>query len=118
MRSKNQRRSVLPILLMVLGVILIIGAIIWMVVGVPPQTNVLPTPTAVANRIPYPDVKRVGLADAKAAFEIGSAVFVDVRGEPYYSQSHIPGALSIGEDELEARINELDLSAWIITYCT
>jgi hypothetical protein len=78
---------------------------------------VLVTPVA-SPAIPYPEIKRISLEDAKAAYDQGSAIFIDVRGEPYYSESHIPGALSITYDELASRIGELDKKALIIAYCT
>lgn len=68
--------------------------------------------------IPYPQVVRVSVQDAKAAFDAGTVVFVDVRGEDLYNAGHIPGALEIAEDEIESRLSELDPNAWIITYCT
>jgi 3-mercaptopyruvate sulfurtransferase SseA len=67
---------------------------------------------------PYIEVPRVSLEDAKAAFDNGTAIFVDVRLSTSYQQEHIPGALSIPFAELKARIQELDPSQWIITYCT
>jgi rhodanese-related sulfurtransferase len=45
-------------------------------------------------------------------------VFVDVRSAGSYAASHIPGALSIPLGELDARLDELDPAARIITYCT
>lgn len=77
-----------------------------------------PTPTAASLNIPYPEVPRVSLADAKAAFDLGSAIFIDVRGEPYFSQGHVQGALSLTETDLDAGLAQLDPQAWIITYCT
>ncbi len=41
------------------------------------------------------EVQRVTPEEAKAAFDSGSAVFLDVRSHTAYVQSHIPGALSI-----------------------
>ena len=64
------------------------------------------------------EVQRVALEESKAAFDNNSAVFLDVRNESSYAASHIPGALSIPLDVLEARIHELDPDRWIITYCT
>jgi hypothetical protein len=66
------------------------------------------------------DVPRVSLAEAKAAFDGGTAVFVDVRAPGAYQQSHIPAALSIqlGEIETDAAGLDLDKDRWIITYCT
>lgn len=79
------------------------------------------TPAAQAfgePQIPQSEVPRVGLKEAKAAFDSSSAVFVDVRSAGSYADSHIPGALSIPEFEIQSRRGELDPSRWIITYCT
>lgn len=64
------------------------------------------------------EVQRVSLADAKAAYDIGNAVFLDVRGIEQYQESHIPGALSIPLSDITDRMDELDPGSWIITYCT
>jgi len=64
------------------------------------------------------DIERVSLLEARAAFDGGTAVFVDVRSSASYADAHIPGALSIPGTELESRLNELDPEQWIITYCT
>jgi 3-mercaptopyruvate sulfurtransferase SseA len=80
-----------------------------------PQTQAVPaSPNAEAPQ----EVQRVTLEESKAAFDNNSAVFLDVRSANAYAVSHIPGALSIPLDELEARIVELDPEQWIITYCT
>lgn len=114
-----KRPSVLPLTLIVIGLILVLGSTLWFI-GSTRTTAALSSdisPPIASPRLPYPEVRRIGLGDAKAAFDLGSAVFIDVRGEPYYSQSHIPGALSITEDELLGR-EEFDTSDWIILYCT
>jgi len=135
---RTDRNSIFPIVMVVFGAVLMIGALLWFVIVIrqsAARTTVLPTPvvssiTPVASpvsssvtpvatpAIPYPEIKRISLADAKAAFELKSAIFIDVRGEPYYSESHVPGALSMTYDELSSRMGELDKKAWIITYCT
>ena len=145
---RTDRSSLFSLLLVVSGVVLMVGALLWFVIATrqsasraaalvtpvisvvaPVASSVTPvvasvTPvvlsvTPVASpAIPYPDIKRIKLGDAKAAFELNSAVFVDVRGEPYFSEGHIPGALSMTYDELSSRMGELDKKAWIITYCT
>ncbi len=56
------------------------------------------------------DVPRVSPAEAKAAFEHGEAIIVDVRTPEAYALQHIKGAVN-GTDGL-------DKSKWIITYCT
>lgn len=77
--------------------------------------QVEPTDTAVATP---GEVQRITPEEAKAAFDNGAAVFLDVRSHTVYVQSHISGALSIPLAELKPRIAELDPAQWIITYCT
>jgi len=65
-------------------------------------------------------VPRVTVEEAKAAFDSGAAVIVDVRSQSAYDASHIEGALFIPLGEFETNIANLDLDKeqWIITYCT
>ncbi len=74
-------------------------------------------PTA-STDIPYPEIARVSLGNAKAAYDLKQAVFLDVRDAGSYADSHIPGAISIPLADLETRLGELNKTAWIITYCT
>lgn len=115
MSKRSGRGSILPILMMVVGLILIVGAGIWYVSAL---TNGSPNTSEQAAGVEgnYPEIPRVSVADAKAAYDIGTAVFVDVRDGGEYALSHIPGALSIPLTELPSRMNELDPSAWIIPY--
>lgn len=71
-----------------------------------------------AAMIPYPDVPRVSLSDAKTAFDQGTAVFLDVRSTSDYTTEHVAGAISIPESQMESRLSELNPEDWIITYCT
>ena len=113
--KKPRSASLTPILLIAAGAILIIGSAAWFVFS--SRGLAQPKPT-VAEDIPYPEVPRISVKDAKAALDIGNAVFVDARGEPFFSEGHIPGAISMTSDEVMDRLSELDPSAWIITYCT
>lgn len=115
--EKKGKPSLLPIFLVAAGLVLILGAAAFYLLNPLGSTESLPTDQSSAA-IPYPDVPRVSLQDAKAAYDLKNAVFVDVRGEPYYSESHIPGALSITFDELPAQSQTLKKTDWIITYCT
>ena len=79
-------------------------------------------PPATAVNLPQTDadVPRVPPDQAKAAFERGEAVIVDVRGTDAYTQKHITDALDISLTTIEtdpANLN-LDKNKWIITYCT
>ena len=91
------------------------SAILAACAGPTPEPQVTLTVTAVATP---GEVQRVTPEEAKAAFDSGAAVFLDVRSHTIYLQSHIPGALSIPLAELKPRIAELDPAQWIITYCT
>lgn len=112
----NNKRPILQLLLIASGLILLIGAVVGIVflsggddlqqVSVPNQD------------ISYPQVARVDLSTAKAAFDSGEAVFVDVRDQAYYENGHIPGGRSIPLGQFEERLNELDPTDWIILYCT
>ena len=66
------------------------------------------------------DVPRVVLEEALAAFHSGAAVFMDVRSADNFALSHIPGAINIPVNEIEANpaIVTFDKDQWIITYCT
>lgn len=79
-------------------------------------------PPATSANLPQTDaeVPRVPPDQAKAAFERGDAVIVDVRGADAYAQQHIQGALeiSLGAIETDPTSINLDKNKWIITYCT
>jgi 3-mercaptopyruvate sulfurtransferase SseA len=101
-------------LLVIAGGLLILGAALFALFF---QRNSAPesaVPTAAETG--SGQVPRVSLEEAKAAYDSGRAVFVDVRTAESYAQSHIPGSLSIPLAELPDRIDELDAGAWIILY--
>ena len=118
----NKSRS--GMLIGLIGLIIIGGALIILPLIAPAATPVAPTPAISAvtigspGDIPYPAVNRVTVGNARAAQELKQAVFVDVRSAEQYTQSHIPGAVSIPLNEFESRLSELNKDQWIITYCT
>jgi flagellar basal body rod protein FlgC len=117
--AKGQRReSVTPLILMIFGSVLILGVVIWRTIQVLPSVPAQ-QPTATASGfLPYPNVNRISLADAKAAYDSASAVFIDVRGDPSYSTSHIKGALDIAYADIVSGMADLDKSKHYILYCT
>lgn len=114
--KESSRRSFFPIVLMTIGVVLILGAVAMIFLLRGDQTQAVVAPQA--GEESSPDIRRVTLEQAKAAFDSGDAVFVDVRGAEYFSARHIPTARSIPLNELEARMGELHPEDWIILYCT
>ena len=67
---------------------------------------------------PTDDAPRITLADAKAAFDSGGAIFVDTRAESAYKAEHIKGAVNITQDKLESKLSSLSKEKKIIAYCS
>jgi len=87
-----------------------------------PTVTVTLTPTQIPNRLPLTDaeVPRVTVENAKAAFDNGKAIIVDVRSQQSFDVSHIVGALYVPIADMENNSAEsvLPKDQWIITYCT
>lgn len=49
--------------------------------------------------------------------EAGAVTVLDVRPEDEYALGHLPGAVNIGLDELEARVGDLSRHCEIVAYC-
>lgn len=112
----NKKRSMFPLLLVAIGLVLLIGAVVSLV-ALSSEDNAQQE-TSISQGIPYPNVSRVELSAAKTAYDRGEAIFVDVRDKLYYENGHIPGARSIPLSQLEQRMVELSREDWIILYCT
>jgi rhodanese-related sulfurtransferase len=58
--------------------------------------------------------------ELRAGLEGGNLVLVDALPESYYAQQHLPGALNLVADHVEARAAALlpDKDAAIVTYCS
>ena len=63
-------------------------------------------------------VPRISLEQLKEKLDAGAdIVIVDVRRKEDFDEGHIPGAVSIPWEEIEARYTELPRDKEIITYC-
>lgn len=62
-------------------------------------------------------VRRMTVAEARAAVAQGKAIIVDVRGEDSYNAGHIKGARWIRLEDIGSRVRELPRDKTIITYC-
>ncbi len=116
-RNSNPKANSGPLILIGGGLIVIISILLWQVLASTPQSNNATSPTADIS-IPYANVPRVSLADAKTAFDNNSAVFVDVRDVDVYDADHVQGAINIPLAVFDAQYTQLDPKQWIITYCT
>jgi hypothetical protein len=93
-----------------------------------PTVTVEPAPTVIVEPTSQPvnfpqteaDVPRVTAEEAKAAFDSGAAIIVDVRITEAFTARRIQGALSIplAGIETDPASVTLDKNQWIITYCT
>lgn len=63
------------------------------------------------------EVPRITLADAKKAFDEGSAVFVDSRRQDAYKENHIKGAVNIPFGSNDNYVS-LPKGKKIIVYCS
>ncbi|MCI0519328.1 MAG: hypothetical protein L0Z70_03630 [Chloroflexi bacterium] len=113
MSPKSKKSNPWPLLMVVLGGLLVLGAGGWYAVALLAPT---PTPEPAVVEETTDDLARVSVADAKAAYDLGQAVFMDVRDAESYAQAHIRGAISMPLEEIPQRMDELDPQAWIITY--
>jgi len=85
-----------------------------------PEKNVNVAVNAAPEATPAPGdtAPRIPLADAKQAYDEGSAVFVDSRAESAYKAEHIKGAINITNDTLNSRLKDLPKDRKIIVYCS
>ena len=87
-----------------------------------PTSAILLTPTQAPRRLPATEaeVQRITVENAKAAFDSGKTIIVDVRSQPSYDALHIDGAIYIPLADFENDSANLpfDKDQWIITYCT
>ena len=129
MSNSNQRLVLIvgSILIITVGTLLILSAVPAGTPATPapsvpqasvPQASAPQAAPAAPAELPYPEIVRVSLGDAKAAYDLKQAVYLDVRDADSFANSHIPGAVSIPLNDLETRLKELDPQAWILTYCT
>jgi len=109
-----------PWILMVGGILLIFVVILIQFIGGYSTTNTESTAILKSKltEITASDIPRVGVEEAKIAFDQGIAVIIDVRSENSFRSGHIKGAINIPEASLSSRIGELKPDEWIILYCT
>jgi 3-mercaptopyruvate sulfurtransferase SseA len=110
-KTRNTRR---PIALLLIGFLLMAGAVALFLLDLAGDPAAVPQ----ADTIPFPEVPRTSLVDAKAAFDAGSMIFLDVRTAPEYAQSRIPGSINIPMDSLPDRLGELNPEDRFLTVCT
>lgn len=61
--------------------------------------------------------KRISREEAIKMVKEGKAVYVDVRPESAFAESHIPGALNFPLSDLQSKLTQLPPRKFLITYC-
>ncbi|QYO66215.1 rhodanese-like domain-containing protein [Leptolyngbya sp. 7M] len=75
-------------------------------------------PSPVKNNIPFPSAKRISLADAKTAYDAGTAVFIDTHSEASFTNEHITGAINVPTLKVEEKFDSIPKGKKIIAYCS
>lgn len=117
-KRKKGQSGLGPLYLIVAGILLVTGVLIWQAVKLTQSPPALSPTSPFNSTLPYPNVERVTVADARAALDNKQAVFVDVRDEASFNSGHVPGAVNIYLVDFDSRYTELSKDDWIILYCT
>lgn len=117
-KQKKARSNLGPLYLIIAGIVLVTGVLIWQAANLTKRASALSPTSSFNTSLPYPNVERVTVSDARSAFDANQAVFVDVRDEASFKTGHIPGAVNIYLLDFDSRYNELAKDDWIILYCT
>lgn len=113
------RSSLATICLAVVGLLLIGCSDTAKPVRIEKVTNTQGGPSANTDGDGHEDTaERIELADAKAAFDDGSAVFVDTRQAEYYAAEHIKGSVNVPASEIDKIFNKISKGKKIIAYCS
>jgi 3-mercaptopyruvate sulfurtransferase SseA len=110
---KQQRQA---LMLIVFGGLLVIVAAF--LIGRQKPGPVISTAPQETEGLPNPEVSRIPLETARARFDAGTVIIIDVRSQAEYETSHIPGAVSMPLAEVQIRFQELPPGSEILTYCT
>jgi len=94
-RKKRGQRLNLPLFVLIVGALLLVASAAAYLGRSQPTPAVPGLPSPQTGLLPYPEVERIDLAEAKARYDDGSALFLDVRIIESYERAHIPDALSM-----------------------
>ena len=64
------------------------------------------------------EVPRIGIVEAKKAFDANSALFVDARSLDVYKDEHIPGAIDVPYGAPDKQVEAIPKGKTIIVYCS
>jgi hypothetical protein len=124
-KQKRQRANFTSLIIPTIVGLVVLAVIVGVIVSAEDRQLANTTSPAVSTAqalntgaLPYPDVPRISLADAQNELAKGQAVLIDVRSKSSYDSEHAAGAISMPEEEVNARLNELPRDKDLILYCT
>ena len=110
----------IPIVVGLVVVAILVGVVLSLEGGggrAPLQANSTAGPLA-TNPLPYPSVPRISVDETWEGMQAGQVLLVDVRSRTSYNNLHAEGALSIPEEEMDARRAALPRDRDLVLYCT
>jgi hypothetical protein len=120
--GRQQSKSLLiPIVVALVVVAMVVGIILSIAGGTPTSADSSQGNTALplnTGSLPHPDVPRISLEETQTLLDQGQAILIDVRSKESFEKSHARGAISIPEDVIGGRLNDLPRDKEIILYCT
>jgi predicted sulfurtransferase len=95
------------------------AALALLAVAIAPHALAQPKPQTPAA-VPMPRTDRIAMADFKKLLAANNVVVLDVRSADSYVSGHIPGALSVPENTINAAVAEKlkKMGKPIATYCS
>lgn len=121
-QSKKQRSWTIPIVVGVVVVVVLAAALVSLQNRQSPSSAAASDPLATAQplsaiqAIPYPGVPRIGLDETQQKLELDQAILVDVRSRASYEKSHAAGAISVPEEEIDGRLDDLPRDKDLVLY--
>jgi len=122
--KRAQSATVSPYIPILVGLVLVVVALgillsldSWRTTSAESAANATALPMS-TQEIPYPDVPRISVQEARDRLDRGEIVMVDVRSEASYDTLHIEGAVSMPEAEILDRLGELNPESVLVLYCT
>ncbi len=64
-----------------------------------------------------PSFEQIDISQAKEMIDTKQATIVDIRDPNSYAEAHIPGAINIGDDNIEEFLKSTDKNKPLICYC-
>lgn len=116
--SRSASSMAIPIIVAVVVLVIIVGAVLSIETRRPatasPGSN---TPQAQAtSSLPYPGVARITVEETVEKLDSGQAVLVDVRSKSSFDTLHAEGAVSVPENEIQTRLDELPRDVDLVLY--